>query len=141
MIKHIWTTAGFCFHCPEIQQKKKKLSALYLRLTRTSTRCSLPTGRITTCRLTPPLSFSFNQCCFPSRWLCFSALFVGVLEKSVEGEAAALTKAKTLYKSCTNESESAGAGRHRFFLVPALSVLKGFVSHTQLAGLLNCTSN
>ena len=33
-------------------------------------------------------------------------LFVGVLEKTVEGEAAALTKAKTLYKSCTNESES-----------------------------------
>uniref|UniRef100_A0A8P4K2J4 Neprilysin n=1 Tax=Dicentrarchus labrax TaxID=13489 RepID=A0A8P4K2J4_DICLA len=28
----------------------------------------------------------------------------GVLEKTVEGEAAALTKAKTLYKSCTNES-------------------------------------
>uniref|UniRef100_A0A8C6T5D1 Neprilysin n=1 Tax=Neogobius melanostomus TaxID=47308 RepID=A0A8C6T5D1_9GOBI len=28
----------------------------------------------------------------------------GVLEQSVEGEAAALTKAKTLYKSCTNES-------------------------------------
>ncbi|KAM9318246.1 neprilysin-like isoform 2-T2 [Pholidichthys leucotaenia] len=28
----------------------------------------------------------------------------GVLEKSVAGEAAALTKAKTLYKSCTNES-------------------------------------
>uniref|UniRef100_A0A8C7JJL6 Neprilysin n=1 Tax=Oncorhynchus kisutch TaxID=8019 RepID=A0A8C7JJL6_ONCKI len=31
-----------------------------------------------------------------------------VLEKSVEGEASALTKAKTLYRSCTNESESAG---------------------------------
>uniref|UniRef100_A0A8C6WL35 Neprilysin n=1 Tax=Neogobius melanostomus TaxID=47308 RepID=A0A8C6WL35_9GOBI len=29
----------------------------------------------------------------------------GVLEQSVEGEAAALTKAKTLYKSCTNESK------------------------------------
>uniref|UniRef100_A0A8C7YQ97 Neprilysin n=1 Tax=Oryzias sinensis TaxID=183150 RepID=A0A8C7YQ97_9TELE len=28
----------------------------------------------------------------------------GVLEKTVDGEAAALTKAKTLYKSCTNES-------------------------------------
>lgn len=28
----------------------------------------------------------------------------GVLEKTVEGEATALTKAKTLYKSCTNES-------------------------------------
>ncbi|AWO98887.1 putative neprilysin [Scophthalmus maximus] len=28
----------------------------------------------------------------------------GVLEKTVEGEAAALVKAKTLYKSCTNES-------------------------------------
>ncbi|XP_034557208.1 neprilysin-like [Notolabrus celidotus] len=28
----------------------------------------------------------------------------GVLEKTEEGEAAALTKAKTLYKSCTNES-------------------------------------
>ncbi|XP_023258212.1 neprilysin isoform X1 [Seriola lalandi dorsalis] len=28
----------------------------------------------------------------------------GVLEKTVEGEAAALIKAKTLYKSCTNES-------------------------------------
>uniref|UniRef100_A0A1A8HY32 Neprilysin n=1 Tax=Nothobranchius kuhntae TaxID=321403 RepID=A0A1A8HY32_NOTKU len=28
----------------------------------------------------------------------------GVLEKTVEGEAAALTKAKTLYRSCTNES-------------------------------------
>uniref|UniRef100_A0A3P9K677 Neprilysin n=1 Tax=Oryzias latipes TaxID=8090 RepID=A0A3P9K677_ORYLA len=27
----------------------------------------------------------------------------GVLEKTVDGEAAALTKAKTLYKSCTNE--------------------------------------
>uniref|UniRef100_A0A673XAU9 Neprilysin n=1 Tax=Salmo trutta TaxID=8032 RepID=A0A673XAU9_SALTR len=33
-----------------------------------------------------------------------------VLEKSVEGEASALTKAKTLYRSCTNESESAGLG-------------------------------
>lgn len=42
---------------------------------------------------------------------CFSALFVGVLEKTVEGEAAALTKAKTLYKSCTNESESARGRR------------------------------
>ncbi|KAG7252896.1 hypothetical protein CRUP_013313, partial [Coryphaenoides rupestris] len=29
-----------------------------------------------------------------------------VLERTVEGEAVALTKAKTLYKSCTNESES-----------------------------------
>uniref|UniRef100_A0AAZ3S8K1 Neprilysin n=1 Tax=Oncorhynchus tshawytscha TaxID=74940 RepID=A0AAZ3S8K1_ONCTS len=28
-----------------------------------------------------------------------------VLEKSVEGEASALTKAKTLYRSCTNESQ------------------------------------
>uniref|UniRef100_A0AAQ4PQ31 Neprilysin n=1 Tax=Gasterosteus aculeatus aculeatus TaxID=481459 RepID=A0AAQ4PQ31_GASAC len=28
----------------------------------------------------------------------------GVLEKTVDGEGAALTKAKTLYKSCTNES-------------------------------------
>ncbi|XP_033953697.1 neprilysin-like isoform X3 [Pseudochaenichthys georgianus] len=28
----------------------------------------------------------------------------GVLEKTMEGEATALTKAKTLYKSCTNES-------------------------------------
>ncbi|KAM8903264.1 neprilysin-like isoform 1-T1 [Spinachia spinachia] len=28
----------------------------------------------------------------------------GVLEKTVDGEAAALTKAKTLYRSCTNES-------------------------------------
>lgn len=37
-----------------------------------------------------------------------SALFVDVLEKTVEGEAAALTKAKTLYKSCTNERKSAG---------------------------------
>uniref|UniRef100_A0A8K9V198 Neprilysin n=1 Tax=Oncorhynchus mykiss TaxID=8022 RepID=A0A8K9V198_ONCMY len=32
----------------------------------------------------------------------------GVLERSVKGEASALTKAKTLYRSCTNESESAG---------------------------------
>ncbi|XP_068173675.1 neprilysin-like isoform X3 [Antennarius striatus] len=32
----------------------------------------------------------------------------GVLEKTTEGEAAALIKAKTLYKSCTNESTSAG---------------------------------
>lgn len=39
---------------------------------------------------------------------CSVSLFEGVLEKTVEGEAAALTKAKTLYKSCTNESESAG---------------------------------
>uniref|UniRef100_A0A8K9X5X3 Neprilysin n=1 Tax=Oncorhynchus mykiss TaxID=8022 RepID=A0A8K9X5X3_ONCMY len=30
----------------------------------------------------------------------------GVLERSVKGEASALTKAKTLYRSCTNESES-----------------------------------
>uniref|UniRef100_A0AAZ3RQZ4 Neprilysin n=1 Tax=Oncorhynchus tshawytscha TaxID=74940 RepID=A0AAZ3RQZ4_ONCTS len=29
-----------------------------------------------------------------------------VLEKSVEGEASALTKAKTLYRSCTNESDT-----------------------------------
>uniref|UniRef100_A0A8C5BIF0 Neprilysin n=1 Tax=Gadus morhua TaxID=8049 RepID=A0A8C5BIF0_GADMO len=29
----------------------------------------------------------------------------GVLERTVEGEAMALTKAKTLYKSCTNESD------------------------------------
>lgn len=37
-----------------------------------------------------------------------SALFLDVLEKTVEGEAAALTQAKTLYKSCTNERKSAG---------------------------------
>lgn len=30
-------------------------------------------------------------------------LFAEVLEKTVEGEAAALTKAKTLYKSCIGE--------------------------------------
>lgn len=42
------------------------------------------------------------------RLLCFSALFLDVLEKTVEGEAAALTQAKTLYKSCTNERKSAG---------------------------------
>uniref|UniRef100_A0A671UVI0 Neprilysin n=1 Tax=Sparus aurata TaxID=8175 RepID=A0A671UVI0_SPAAU len=30
----------------------------------------------------------------------------GVLEETVEGEAGALTKAKTLYKSCTNESKN-----------------------------------
>lgn len=53
-------------------------------------------------------SLSFCLCFFPSCCLCFSALFVGVLEKTVEGEAAALTKAKTLYKSCTNERKSAG---------------------------------
>lgn len=29
----------------------------------------------------------------------------GVLEKNVESEAEALSKAKTLYKSCTNDSE------------------------------------
>ncbi|XP_074498372.1 neprilysin-like isoform X2 [Sebastes fasciatus] len=42
----------------------------------------------------------------------------GVLEKTVEGEATALTKAKTLYKSCTNESliELRGGG-------PLLSML------------------
>ncbi|XP_013866571.1 neprilysin isoform X3 [Austrofundulus limnaeus] len=36
----------------------------------------------------------------------------GVLEKTVEGEAVALTKAKTLYKSCTNERliEQRGGG-------------------------------
>lgn len=40
-----------------------------------------------------------------------SALFLDVLEKTVEGEAAALTQAKTLYKSCTNERKSAGLAR------------------------------
>lgn len=53
-------------------------------------------------------------CLFPvslwvvKRLLWFSALFLDVLEKTVEGEAAALTQAKTLYKSCTNERKSAG---------------------------------
>ncbi|XP_062329132.1 neprilysin-like isoform X1 [Osmerus eperlanus] len=32
-------------------------------------------------------------------------LLKGVLERTVEGEAAALSKAKTLYRSCTNESQ------------------------------------
>ncbi|XP_014907983.1 neprilysin-like [Poecilia latipinna] len=37
--------------------------------------------------------------------VCFClCLYAGVLEKTVEREAAALTKAKTLYKSCINES-------------------------------------
>lgn len=44
------------------------------------------------------LSVSFLGC---SR--CHPALFVEVLEKTVEGEAVALTKAKTLYKSCIND--------------------------------------
>lgn len=46
------------------------------------------------------LSFSFTLSCS----VCF---LLAVLEKTVEGEAAALIKAKTLYRSCTNESESA----------------------------------
>lgn len=70
----------------------------------------------------PPLSFCFYLFFPPSRLLCFSALFVGVLEKTVEGESTALTKAKTLYKSCTNESESAGIRYHQrlFFVSPSL---------------------
>lgn len=44
------------------------------------------------------LSVSFRGC---SR--CHPALSVEVLEKTVEGEAVALTKAKTLYKSCIND--------------------------------------
>ncbi|XP_061684047.1 neprilysin-like isoform X3 [Syngnathoides biaculeatus] len=35
---------------------------------------------------------------------CYNPTRHGVLEKNVEGEAEALSKAKTLYKSCTNES-------------------------------------
>lgn len=57
----------------------------------------------------------------------FSALFLGVLEKTVEGEATALTKAKTLYKSCTNERKSAGIRcKHRLFL---FIYLHAFPSH------------
>lgn len=52
--------------------------------------------------------------CRLNRLLRFSNsifFFSDVLEKTVEGEAAALTQAKTLYKSCTNERKSAGPGQ------------------------------
>lgn len=81
--------------------------------------------------LIPPLSFCL--CFFPSCLLCFCALFLGVLEKTVEGEAASLTKAKTLYKSCTNESASAGIRcQHRLCLFISSVVLKWtFFLHCQ----------
>lgn len=83
--------------------KNKWKASLYLRLSTpsSSSMCTL-----------------FSSCLpfFPSCLLRFSALFVGVLEKTEEGEAAALTKAKTLYKSCTNESESAGIRLEHSFL-------------------------
>uniref|UniRef100_A0AAZ3Q1E7 Neprilysin n=1 Tax=Oncorhynchus tshawytscha TaxID=74940 RepID=A0AAZ3Q1E7_ONCTS len=42
----------------------------------------------------------------------------GVLERSVKGEASALTKAKTLYRSCTNESESKRGGAPLLDILP-----------------------
>uniref|UniRef100_A0A674C042 Neprilysin n=1 Tax=Salmo trutta TaxID=8032 RepID=A0A674C042_SALTR len=42
----------------------------------------------------------------------------GVLERSVKGEASALTKAKTLYRSCTNESESVMGGTPLLDILP-----------------------
>lgn len=52
----------------------------------------------------------------------------GVLEKTVEGEAVALTKAKTLYKSCTNESESPcrRCWRWSFFYLQSASIILNF---------------
>lgn len=93
--KCIWTTAGFCF---EIRKDEKTLYVIPKAV------CAfLPL----LCLLCPYarsfiyllyLSVSFLGC---SR--CHPALFVEVLEKTVEGEAVALTKAKTLYKSCIND--------------------------------------
>lgn len=117
MIKYIWTTAGFYFESTEMKKPYIVPEVIYTPL-------SFPVP-LSTCTLMPPLSFCLCLCFFPSCLLCFSALFVGVLEKTVEGEAAALTKAKTLYKSCTNESASAGIRcQHRLFLFVSSIVLK-----------------
>lgn len=110
MIKCIWTTAGFYF-----QSTMMKNSTLYLRL-------------FTSLSLSPffcrhvDLYLCVFICLCPSHLLCLSALFVGVLEKPVDSEAIALTKAKTLYKSCTNESELTGTRYHRtLFLYQPMS--------------------
>lgn len=73
---------------------------------KTTQPCSLPFITLTL----PQVHLLLLSFFFPSPPHAYSvcALFTGVLEKTVEGEAAALTKAKTLYKSCTNESESPG---------------------------------
>lgn len=62
----------------------------------------LPTCTLTSHFLHPSVSVGSTNL------FSVSPLLVDVLEKTVEGEAAALTKAKTLYKSCTNERKSAG---------------------------------
>lgn len=118
MIKCIWTPAGFYF---ESAKMKKTLHCTWGYLQ--PSLFSLPSVHMDA--YPSFISLYLYLCFFPSWLLCFSALFAGVLEKTVEGEAAALNKAKTLYKSCTNESASAGIRcQHRLFLFVSSIVLK-----------------
>lgn len=98
MLTCIWTTAGFYW-----MAKDEKTFYMVPEVIYTPLPFLFP---LTTCTLINLSSLSFCVYFFPSSFLHSSAPFIGVLEKTVEGEAVALTKAKTLYKSCTNERKS-----------------------------------
>lgn len=95
-----------------VHKTLEKNSILYLRLF-TPLPVPLRSVHITTCTLIPRFSHLLV-------FVWFSVVFVGVLEKTVEGEAGALIKAKTLYKSCTNESESADFQDGLFLFITSL---------------------
>lgn len=91
----MWSTAGFCF---EIGKDEKTLyvapEGVYVLLPFSCVLCPYARSFIY------PLYLSVSSL---RRSPCHPALFVEVLEKTEEGEAAALTKAKTLYKSCIGD--------------------------------------
>lgn len=93
--KCIWSTAGFCF---EICKDEKTLyvtpEAVYILLPLSCLLCTYARSFI---------YLLYLSVCFLLCSPCHPALFAEVLEKTVEGEAAALTKAKTLYKSCVSD--------------------------------------
>lgn len=99
----MWSAAGFCF---EICKNEKTLSvapeAVYVLLPLSCLFCPYALSFIYLLYL--PVSCLR---CAP----CHPALFAEVLEKTVDGEAAALTKAKTLYKSCIGDRKWAFVSR------------------------------